>query len=583
MVSLARSSCGADTIRGRRNIESDMISRLQPTPDRTSDSAGRLIGKTGDRFALPILIVCLLFAAWQLAFNALTLDTWMDEGKYLMKGYWYLTGQVPPYSAVDPTFYMPLPFYSVGAMEWLFGIGYLPGRALAIFFAIACLVLVYLTGTRIGQSRLAGAGATVLVAGYPVTLTYFATATPYALVSCLSLALILVLLAVRTRWIAWGVSGIILWALLFTRPDMLPIGILPAGWALLIEPRRKIECLAIAFLTFIAASLATLWMFGHGLLEVILDVPGLSQIASLLGAPPAPISKILPLTVSPLDPVMSLGEVPTYFYRYFFRPYFAVSAITLAVVALRILSAWRRPGERHVKPIDLILLYFWITAVLHYLLSLSYCVDCIIPYTNYFLPVGALGVAALLGEIFRLTHDSRPVFAAFIGVCVLAVVMHASPSFPTLLRPKTDKVRTAATELAAQLRPNLPSTGRVLVLGDSVEAAQAVWLAGGVIEPRSQYLMANFREPKPGVTPEDRAKIDAITWEAGFWNEDTMRRALDHVYRTLLVERRTSYSDVLARTVRDGIPFGDVVAKRFSLISIAKVGDRTFELYQRRD
>ena len=318
-------------------------------PDRTSDPAGDPIGKASDRFALPILIVCLLFAICQLGFNALTLDTWMDEGKYLMKGYWYLTGQVPSYSTIDPTFYMPLPFYSVGAMEWLFGIGYLPGRALAIFFAIVCLVLVYLTGARIGHSRLAGVGAAVLVAGYPVTLTYFATATPYAMVSCLSLALILVLLAVRARRVAWGASGIILWALLFTRPDMLPIAMIPAGWALLIEPGRKIECLAIAFLTFLAASLATVWIFGHGLLEVILDVPGLSQIATLLGAPPAPISRILPLTVSPLDPVLSLREVPTYFYLYFLRPYFAVSAITLTVIALRIFSVWREPGERRVQ------------------------------------------------------------------------------------------------------------------------------------------------------------------------------------------------------------------------------------------
>jgi hypothetical protein len=318
-----------------------------------------------------------------------------------------------------------------------------------------------------------------------------------------------------------------------------------------------------------AASLATFWMFGHGLLDVVLDVPGLSQIATLLGVPPAPISKILPLTVSPLDPVLPLREVPTYFKLYFFRPYFVVSAIALAVLALRILSAWRLPGERRVKPIDLILVYFWITAVLHYLLSLSYCVDCIIPYTNYFLPVGALGVAALLDEIFRLTHSSRPVFAAFICVCVLAVAMHVSPSFPTLLRPETDKVRTAATELAAQLRPNLPSTGRVMVLSDSIEAAQAVWLAGGVIEARSLFLPANFREPKPGITPEDRAKVDAVTWESGFWNEDNMRRALERDYRTLLVERRANYGEVLARTVRDGIPFGDVVAKHFSLTSVA--------------
>ena len=54
-------------------------------------------------------------------------------------------------------------------------------------------------------------------------------------------------------------------------------------------------------------------------------------------------------------------------------------------------------------------------------------------------------------------------------------------------------------------------------------------------------------------------------------------------YRTLLIERRKNYGDALGGTVRDGIPFGDVVAKHFELTSTAKVGDRTFELYQRRD
>lgn len=530
-----------------------------------------------------MLIACLLFATCQLGFNALTLDTWMDEGKYLMKGYWYLTGQIPPYSTLDPTWYMPLPFYSVGSMEQLFGVGYLPGRALAILFAVACLVLVYLAGARIGQSRLAGAGATVLVVGHPVTLTYFATATPFALVGCLSLALILVLLAVSARRIAYAASGVILWALLFTRPDMLPIAMIPTGWALFIEPRRKLQCLTIAFLTSLAASVVTLWYFGHGLLEVVLDTPGLAQIATAMGVPPAPVSNILPLTVSPLDPVLSLREIPVYFNLYFFRPYFVVSVITLAVITFRIFSAWRETSERQLKPIDMILAYFWITTILHYLLSLSYCVDCIIPYTNFFLPVGALGAAALLGEISRLTRGPRPIYVAIGCLCITAAVMQASPSFPTLLRPKSDSVRAAATELSRQLRPSLPTTGRVLVLCDRVEAAQAVWLAGGVIEPRSLYLPTNFREPKPGLTKGERDRIEATVWEAGFWSEDSMRRALAQGYRTLLIERRKSYNDPLAKTVRDGIPFGDVVAAHFGLSASFTVGDRTFELYQRRE
>jgi hypothetical protein len=153
----------------------------------------------------------LLFAVGQLGSNAVTLDTWMDEGKYLTNGYWYFTGKIAPYSTVDPSFYMPLSFYSVAPMEWLFGVGYLPGRVLMIVFALGCLVLAYLTGyltgARTGRSRLAGVSAVVLIVGYPVTLTYFATATPYAMVSCLSLALVFVLLVVRSRVLAYGTSA----------------------------------------------------------------------------------------------------------------------------------------------------------------------------------------------------------------------------------------------------------------------------------------------------------------------------------------------------------------------------------------
>ncbi|HEY2342102.1 MAG TPA: hypothetical protein VGH90_03680, partial [Chthoniobacteraceae bacterium] len=291
----------------------------------------------------------------------------------------------------------------------------------------------------------------------------------------------------------------------------------------------------------------------------------------------------LPLTTSPLDPYLRLGEIPTYFVVYFFRPYRAVCVVTLVMIALRIFSVWREPGERRIKPIDLILAYFWITAILHYLLSLSYCVDCIIPYANYFVPVGALAAAALLGEISRLTRGRAATYTAFAALGVIAVAMQASPFFPTLLRPASDSVRAAATQLALQLRPNLSATDRVLVLCERVEAAQAVWLAGGVIVPRSLYLPSNFRKPQPGLPKDERNRIDSIVWSAGFWSEDSMREAIVREYRTLLIERRNSYMDQFGGSVRDGIPFGEVVAAHFELAATLKLGDRTFEVYRRRD
>ena len=82
----------------------------------------------------------------------------------------------------------------------------------------------------------------------------------------------------------------------------------PTGWAPLIEPWRKIERRAVAFLTFMAASVVTVWAFGPGLLQVVLDTPGLAQLAAAICIPPGPISSVLPLTVSPLDPVLPFGD-----------------------------------------------------------------------------------------------------------------------------------------------------------------------------------------------------------------------------------------------------------------------------------
>jgi hypothetical protein len=306
-----------------------------PTPSRDSVSQPR------DRFVSWMLIACLLFAVGQLGFNAVTLDTWMDEGKYLMKEYWYFTGKIAPYSTVDPSFYMPLSFYSVAPMEWLFGVGYLPGRVLMIVFALGCLVLAYLTGARTGRSRLTGVSAVVLIVGDPVTLTYFATATPYAMVSCLSLALVFVLLVVRSRGCCHtarqaSFSGHLCHPArhVADRHDPNRLGAahravakdrVPCGR--LSDLHGRVRCHGAGIRTWIAP--------GSG-------YPELAQLAAAIGIPPAPISSVLPLSVSPLDPVLPFGDIPNYFNRYFFRPHSAVSTVTLAMIAFRIFL----PGAR---------------------------------------------------------------------------------------------------------------------------------------------------------------------------------------------------------------------------------------------
>jgi hypothetical protein len=534
-----------------------------------------------DRVALVVLVTVLVFAVGQLMLNVVALDTWMDEGKYLMKGIWYVAGTVAPYSSADPTFYMPFFFYEVGVAQWLFGLGYLPGRLLMVACAIGCLVLVYALGASIGRSRIAGAAAVTLLVAHPVTTTYFATATPYAVVSLLSLLMILALQRLDVpRPLAFVLAGLIFWALFFTRPNMLPIILIPVGWALLIEPRGKLLNLGLFLLTTVLSSAATVALFGRGLLDVVLDTPGLAEVAIMLGMPAPPTAGILPLTTSPLDPHFSFGDALGFFGTYFLKHYGFVALVTLAAIAIRARRIWI---ERKLKPIDLILGYFWATTLIHFYFSLSYCVDCITPYTNYFLPVGVLGVAVLVEEADRLRALARPRIAVLGVVLAVAITQQAFPAFPDLLRPKTDGVRPLAEQLAVQLEPKLPEEGRVAILSDKVAAAQAVWLAGGGVEARTLYLPTTFREPRAELVGGARNEVEDLIWEAGFWDAPTLRRAVAEDYSTLLIERKEEHSGPLGATVTMGLPFGDVVRRHYALIGTARVGDLVFELYSRRN
>ena len=536
-----------------------------------------------DRLLKAVLAVTFIFAAGQLTFNAVTLDSWLDEGNYLMKGYWYITGQIPPYSEVDRTGYMPIFFYLVGGLQKLFGTGYAAGRSMAVLFGAGCFILVYLTGIKIGRSRLAGVAALVLLAGHNVTLTYFATATPYSVVSFLSLLLIFVLLYLDNRRMAFALSGVILWALVFIRPNMLPVALIITGWAVLIEPRRKLELLALAFLAFCLVSIPTMIWFGTGLLDVILTVPGISHLNSILGGEPPLITEVIPLTASPMDPVVRPYEVLVYFVRFFLEPYAVVSFITLWLLGIRFIRAWRNFGDFTIKPMDLLLVYFWVTTVLHFMLSLSYCVNCIIPYTSYFLPVGVLAIAGLMDETRGLIKRPGGEFALLGLVIAGAFWLQLFPSFPTLLRPQKNLVRELAVHYSEQLRPLIKKGERLAVIDQSAAPAQAVWLAGGVVEPRTIYMPISFREPRAKPGQPDYSKAEGLLWRAGFWDDATMGRAIANDYQTVLINKRQKYRDPLSRVVRDGLPFGDLLKKYYTLAAMINTGNQKLMLYRRKE
>lgn len=83
---------------------------------------------------------------------AFTLLSVEDEGGYLLKGYWYVTGQYIPFQDYGPfTNHMPLAFLIPGYIQQWFGTGLRSGRFFAVF-----LGLLFLVGLWLLVRRLAG-------------------------------------------------------------------------------------------------------------------------------------------------------------------------------------------------------------------------------------------------------------------------------------------------------------------------------------------------------------------------------------------------------------------------------------------
>src|SRR2546427_388438 len=116
---------------------------------------------------------------------------------------------------------MPLPYYVIGLSQLLFGRSLVAARLASAALGLACLVLVYLLGRRLG-GEVAGVLALLFAATQSVIIGYFAGAYYHSLVAFELLAALYVLLATdlrHRRVIAMGCVAL----LFFTRPNVAPL------------------------------------------------------------------------------------------------------------------------------------------------------------------------------------------------------------------------------------------------------------------------------------------------------------------------------------------------------------------------
>jgi hypothetical protein len=531
------------------------------------------------------LLMGLLFAhaVFMLTLNIGMLDTWLDEGNYLAKGWWYVVGELTPYSSLDPTLYMPIYFYILGLLQQVFDMGHMVGRTFSVLCAAGVFWMTYSIVLQLSGSRPAALAALAILAGHFFPLVYYATATPYAFISVLSLGAVKLLCSKHmSRGFVWLVVGLIFWALTFARPNMLIFGFVPAMWMIALENSTdRIRLTLLGFTGFFIPAFLTLWLFGSGLVDVFMRTPGIAQIADILGLYKSEFWDMFMLTEGPYDPRGQWSEIFLTLWRHFLVPY-PLAATVVAVSVIWRSRIWLiRRKIFVIEPIDVFAMYFVLATLIHFLMSQSYCTPCITPYTNYFIPFSALVGGLLVGHVILVSRENQLGRTFFSLVIFLACLTQLTADRSLLRTQYNGSNLTVVNGLADRLRPILPAGSTVLVISNNPVVAQSVWIAGGVVEPLSMNLMISYRDFKKEVLPIEILKNNPLLRTNGFWNESTLREVIEKEYDWVILHREERYAEPLSRFVTNGKPFRDLLDMKFFVLDTISYGNFNIEILRR--
>ncbi|RMH44788.1 MAG: hypothetical protein D6694_05395 [Gammaproteobacteria bacterium] len=161
--------------------------------------------------------------AWRVWQYAHAVDTVLDEGLYLLKGYMFANGTYRPFQEYGPwTNHMPFSFLIPGWVQVVFGPGLRSGRYFALFLALLFAVGVWVIARRL-SSDWGAALAVITLAMNTAMIRTYSTANSQGLVACMLIWILALTLGENRR--SWQVIiGVALAGVLaLTRLNMTPL------------------------------------------------------------------------------------------------------------------------------------------------------------------------------------------------------------------------------------------------------------------------------------------------------------------------------------------------------------------------
>ena len=342
-------------------------------------------------YILALVVVVIAFLV-QAVVYAHQMPSRVDEGSFLIKGYFYVKGIYQPFQDYGPwTNNMPLAYYIPGVAQVLFGTGLKTGRYFMIFVGLLLLLGLWLTVRRI-KGKWWALVSLMLFAFNPALIKIYVQATTQVIVACLlTWALFFLIGEKRSTWqIAMGAFFCALATL--TRQNMiflLPFVVIyafhlygkKAGWMALIWSAVPVLLVHAVFFPKIL-SLWTSWL-------------------------PYAIKERFGLLVSGGGQQVWSPEVAllTRFASFFtaVRYYFAIFlGVLLGLFFLLRKKAWQSAYER--KLVFYLSTLFGVMFMMHAWASLTkdYCVYCFPNYLAFFISIAVILAVIVLSNIKEL-------------------------------------------------------------------------------------------------------------------------------------------------------------------------------------
>ena len=477
-------------------------------------------------------------------------QTFAEEVAALVRGWWYATGALVPYTPADVPAEMPLYYYELGYWQRLLGAGHLSGRILSIVIGGAGGLLLFVICRRLTANTQVAAAAVFIFLATPSTSYFFATATPVATVSTLHLLAIFLIVDSmgKPRAAVGALMGLVCAAIYFTRQDMfLAIAVLIPLYVAAVGRERPLQMLSV--LVGLAAGTAlVIFAFPAKLQVLALQFPfvgGLLGDAGLLGPDYTLVARGThgPASLSAAFEVANLEGL----FESFVLPNIGTILLALVLFAaatgpLRVL--WAAP------------LYFLWLALTHYAARSveDACTACMQSATPAFAAVGALAAALtlVLSSRWAKRNNLAP-GAVVVGGAVVAVALNtfapmlaSHPATRAFPRPMLDGITTAPelSEIPALTRwvaGQIKTQEPVLVIHglgwtDAAALPYAVAAAGRRMPAVSLDLRSTRRTANQSLVGDLRNDVLAGVEGSGLWSGESLARWIARDYNVILLQ-----------------------------------------------